>query len=224
MNLTARRRSNTIMTRERNVRRGRAAVKVLAAACFATALICGTAQADFTYLKTIGSPGSTAGKFNTPTGIAVNQTSGDIYVVDRGNQRVQQFTGEGAFIRAWGFDVVATGEDNANISEKQSVKVVGVAGTVKLRFGVDTTGAIAFNASAAAVETALNALPSISSGGGSVSVTGGPGDETGSTPYVVDFNGGPRRGENVSLLQIDTSALAIPAGSELTCAGSATGA
>ena len=47
---------------------------------------------------------------------------------------------------------------------------------------------------------------------------------TGSTPYVVDFNGGPRRGENVSLLQIDTSALGIPTGSQLTCTGSASGA
>src|SRR6476620_11670953 len=123
MNPPARRRSNAIMTSERNVRTGRA-IKVLAAACFTAILICGTAQAEFTYLKTFGSPGSgttaTAGKFNTPAGVAVNQTSGTVYGVDRGNQRIQEFTGAGSFIRAWGFDVVATGEDNENISEKQA--------------------------------------------------------------------------------------------------------
>jgi hypothetical protein len=216
------------MTSERNVRTGAGAIKLLAAACCAALLICGTAQAEFTYLKTFGSPGfgtnATAGKFNTPAGVAVNQTSGNVYVADRGNQRVQEFTGAGNFIRAWGFDVVKSGEDNENISEKQAVKVVGASGTFMLRFGANTTGPIPFNAGAATVETALNALSSINTGGGSVSVTGGPGDGTGSTPYVVDFNGGPRRGENVSLLQIDTSALGIPTGSQLTCTGSASGA
>jgi hypothetical protein len=43
----------------------------------------------------------------------------------------------------------------------------------------------------ASLENALNALPSISARGGSVSVTGGPGDETGSRPYEIAFDGGP---------------------------------
>ena len=45
-------------------------------------------------------------------------------------------------------------------------------------------------ATAAEVEAALNNLGPIKDKGGSVTVTGGPGDETGSAPYVVTFSGG----------------------------------
>ena len=182
-------------------------------------LSAGRRKAEITYQKSFGSTGSginaAGGKFSTPAGIAVNQASGDVYVVDRGNQRIQQFNGEGGFIRAWGFDVVKEGEDNkVPISEKQAVTVAGVEGTFTLRFGsaANTTGPIPFNAEAATVETALNALSSINTGGGSVSVTGGPGDETGSNPYVVTFDGGPLAGTNVNLLQIDTTKLGLATG------------
>jgi len=45
------------------------------------------------------------GGFSNVGGTAVNQTSGDVYVVDRGNHRIQQFTAAGTFVRAWGQDV-----------------------------------------------------------------------------------------------------------------------
>src|SRR5262249_19883335 len=41
------------------------------------------------------------------------------------------------------------------------------------------------NATAAEVEAALDALPEIGGKGGTVSVTGGPGDASGSNPYVI---------------------------------------
>jgi hypothetical protein len=44
-----------------------------------------------------------------PAGIAVNDTSGDIYVADRVNNRVQQFDSEYHFIRAWGVDTIPGG-------------------------------------------------------------------------------------------------------------------
>ncbi|MFL5844278.1 MAG: hypothetical protein ACJ762_06250 [Solirubrobacteraceae bacterium] len=40
-----------------------------------------------------------------PQGIAVNKTTGDVYVSDRGFNRVTQFHADGSFVRAWGFDV-----------------------------------------------------------------------------------------------------------------------
>jgi len=43
-----------------------------------------------------------------PTGIAVNDASGDVYVLDRGNRRVQRYSHDGRFISAWGWGV-ATG-------------------------------------------------------------------------------------------------------------------
>lgn len=55
------------------------------------------------------------------------------------------------------------------------------AGTFTLTYGANTTGAIAYNASAATVATALNALTSITSAGG-VTVTGNAGG-----PYRIVF-------------------------------------
>jgi tripartite motif-containing protein 71 len=45
---------------------------------------------------------SDTGSFDTPTAISLSQSSGDVYVLDTGNDRVQQFTATGSFIRAWG--------------------------------------------------------------------------------------------------------------------------
>jgi hypothetical protein len=53
-------------------------------------------------------PGSAAGAFRQPTGIAVDDRTGHVYVADTGNLRVQEFTGDGEFVRAWGWGV-ATG-------------------------------------------------------------------------------------------------------------------
>ena len=44
-------------------------------------------------------------KFNEGAGIAVNEASGDVYVVDRGNYRVEQFGSKGEFKATWGWGV-----------------------------------------------------------------------------------------------------------------------
>jgi DNA-binding beta-propeller fold protein YncE len=54
---------------------------------------------------TIGSPGSAAGQLSEPQGVALNRSSNDLYVVDKGNHRVDQFEANGTFIRAWGWGV-----------------------------------------------------------------------------------------------------------------------
>jgi virginiamycin B lyase len=51
----------------------------------------------------------------------------------------------------------------------------------------ETTAPLAHDASAAAVQAALEALPLI--GAGNVTVTGGPGSADGSTPYAISFTG-----------------------------------
>ncbi len=53
-----------------------------------------------------GGEGSGAGQLKQPAGVAVNETSHDVYVVDAGNNRVDRFDREGHFISAWGFGVV----------------------------------------------------------------------------------------------------------------------
>jgi hypothetical protein len=71
-------------------------------------------------------------------------------------------------------------------NEVEEIKVNATGGTFKITFGSETTAAIAYNASAAEVQTALEALPSLT---GNITVTGGPGGKGGGTPYVLTFVG-----------------------------------
>ena len=58
-----------------------------------------------TYLATFGSWGTGAGQFEEPSGIAVNQGTGNVYVGESQNHRVQEFTENGEFIRMFGWGV-----------------------------------------------------------------------------------------------------------------------
>lgn len=71
-------------------------------------------------------------------------------------------------------------------SESQTVGITGTptGGTFSLSFAGSTTAGIAYNAAAAAVKSALEALDSV--GAGNVAVTGGPGP---ATPWIVAFQG-----------------------------------
>jgi hypothetical protein len=161
-----------------------------------------------------GTVGAGSGQFgriyaNLP---AVDPNNGHLYVPDDGgpgesNSRIQEFAPVlngskeviGAeFVKSIGWDVVAGGPDQS--SEVQRVMVKATGGKFKLSFGADTTGELPFDIAAEALEEALNALPSIGSGGGSIEVSGGPGGEKGVTPYFVRFSGGPLKGTDVALL------------------------
>lgn len=81
-----------------------------------------------------------------------------------------------------------------------SVKVDATAGNFTLTVNGQTTANIAFNAAASAVATALNNLDAVSN----ATVTGGPGNSGGTTPFVVtigDVEGAAPAltGTNVSL-------------------------
>ncbi|HVC07892.1 MAG TPA: hypothetical protein VND98_09950 [Solirubrobacterales bacterium] len=71
-----------------------------------------------------GSAGSGDGQLNEPMDVAVNDETGDIYVADTGNHRVDQFSSSGSFIRAFGADV---GGEGVNICT--SGCQAGTAGT-----------------------------------------------------------------------------------------------
>lgn len=68
------------------------------------------------------------------------------------------------------------------VNEVQTVTISATGGTFTLTFGGYTTSAIAYNATASAVQTALQALTSI--GSGNVTVSGSAGG-----PYTVTFVG-----------------------------------
>jgi hypothetical protein len=191
---------------------------------FALSVVCAAllgavpaAHGEIAYQSSFGSEGGGAGQFSKPASIAINNGTGDLYIADNGGNRVEQFTENGDFVRAWGYDVVSSGaDDKPLVDEVDAVKIRATAGTFRLVYGEEATGPIAYNASAATVETALNGLSTISAGGGSVSVTGGVGDPTGSSPYVVAFDGGPLKETDVQL-EIDARQLALPPATQLTC-------
>ena len=81
-------------------------------------------------------------------------------------------------------------------NEIQQVAVNATGGKFVLEFGgggagVSETAEISATATAAEVQSALDAITSISAEGGAVSVTGGPGNAGATSPYVVTFEWGP---------------------------------
>jgi hypothetical protein len=54
-----------------------------------------------------GEEGSHVGQFKGPFGVAVNQATGDVFVADRYNHRVDKFGGSGNWLLAWGWEVNA---------------------------------------------------------------------------------------------------------------------
>jgi hypothetical protein len=161
-----------------------------------SSLVASSASADSVLLGSFGSLGTGAGQlasFSVGNGVGVNRSgsgsgvsAGDVYVVDRQNNRVQQFSSSGVFVRAFGWNVVASGGGNvAAVSEVQSVVVPGGAtGTFTLTYQGKTTAPLAATATAAQVQTSLLALSSV--GTGNVTVTGGP---AGTAAFTVTFAG-----------------------------------
>jgi DNA-binding beta-propeller fold protein YncE len=78
----------------------------------------------------VGAKGTGAGQMEEPQGVAVNSATGDVYVVDKGNDRIDEFEAGGTFIRAWGWGVKEVGKNE----ELQTCTVLtgcapGTAGT-----------------------------------------------------------------------------------------------
>jgi len=113
---------------------------------------------DFDFLFEWGSIGTGDGEFDYPYGIAVD-SSGDVYVVDQNNDRVQKFTSTGTFILEWG--VSGSGEGQFNdpfriaVDSSGDVYVVDLnnhriqkfngTGTFILEWGVAGSGEGQFN-------------------------------------------------------------------------------
>ena len=84
----------------------RRAVHLLTAMVAAVLLTTGVRLAQSTspgptFVATWGGYGSEDGQFRQPSGIA-SDASGNIYVADRNNQRIQKFAPDGEFITKWG--------------------------------------------------------------------------------------------------------------------------
>jgi DNA-binding beta-propeller fold protein YncE len=78
----------------------------------------------YVFVKKWGSLGDGNGQFNDAAGIGADAL-GHIYVVDRGNDRIEKFDSNGKFITAWGSLGAGNGQFN-----KISDVTVGLAGKV----------------------------------------------------------------------------------------------
>lgn len=89
-----------------------------------------------------------------------------------------------AFTPPWGTVTTVT-PWVAAVAEVQEIAVDATGGTFTITYDGQTTSALAFDVSAADMETALDALSNITDG--DVEVTGGPWDAGGTTPYVLTW-------------------------------------
>lgn len=63
--------------------------------------------------SSFGSTGTGAGQFKEPVGVAVNDSTGDVYVVDSGNRRVERFSSTGVFLSEFNGTGAPTGAFSA---------------------------------------------------------------------------------------------------------------
>lgn len=142
-----------------------------------------------------------------PRGIAANPENGRLYVAHHRSKRVVELSAWGEFLKAWGWGVVDSGPNDDPRNEIQQVEVDATGGDFRLKASfLQTTGPIAFNATAAAVQAALEALPDPGSNGiatdpGDFTVTGPAGG-----PWAIEFTGA-NADADVPQLQIVDSTL-----------------
>jgi DNA-binding beta-propeller fold protein YncE len=81
-----------------------------------TALLFSAASASAALPPSFATEGSGAGQISgEPGGIATDAESGDVYVADRSNNRVEKFGPEGEFLLAWGFGVADGASEEAQV-------------------------------------------------------------------------------------------------------------
>ena len=84
--------------------------------------------------------GSGAGRIGFLLGIAASPVTGDLYIVDQTNKRIDEFSAWGRFVRAFGWDVVQSGPDEKGTGlevcqEERDVCQAGSAGSGAGQFG-----------------------------------------------------------------------------------------
>ena len=75
--------------------------RVLALGLTVLLFVTETATAQYQFVKSIGSYGTGNGQFNIPLGVAAD-SSGNIWVADSGNNRIQKFDPTGTYLSQFG--------------------------------------------------------------------------------------------------------------------------
>jgi DNA-binding beta-propeller fold protein YncE len=111
-----------------------AATAVAATICALAMMLAAAIPAAAAVVERFGSFGAGAGQFNEPFGIAIDRSNGGLYVLDTNNQRIEEFTGEGAFQRAWGWGVAGTDRPGVQVCTRTCVPGVYGAGAGQFGF------------------------------------------------------------------------------------------
>ncbi len=77
-------------------------VSVCVVACV---LVAGAGSAAAAAGHEFGGQGEGAGQIEEPSGVGVDQVTGNVYVADGKNERIDEFSASGEFVRAWGWGV-----------------------------------------------------------------------------------------------------------------------
>ncbi len=116
--------------------------------------------------ETDGSSGGTAttagnGALSSPQGIALDPATGNLYVSDRNNLRVNEYAGDGAFIRSFGFAVDAdTAGDTYEVCPAADVCKAGIAGSGAGQIGsTSASGTLGLAVSPAAPPSSTSPTP-----------------------------------------------------------------
>ncbi len=119
-------------------------VLALASVGIAAASLSGPASAlalpgrGHSFARSFGGAGEGDGQLRGPEAVAASETgpaAGDVYVVDAANNRVEQFTRDGAFVAVWGWGVM---DGKREYEVCTSSCRAGIAGTHKYQPGPDT--------------------------------------------------------------------------------------
>ena len=133
-------RAATAVSRHRVSLEGARLICVLIVACgLVLALGCGTVLADtgLGFSSEFGGEGSGSGQLKSPTGVAVDQSSGDVYVVDSANARVEKFGPAGEFLLMFGKEVDETTAANICTAASLDTCKAGTRGAEPGQFGVE---------------------------------------------------------------------------------------
>lgn len=135
--------------------------KALLAAVIAALALAAPAGAAVRMAAKWGGAGSGPGQFSSPQDVAVDE-SGNVFVLDRLNARVQRFTADGTFVKAWGSGGSAPGR-------------------FFQPFGLDAAGGSVYVA-----DSGNNRIQRFDLGGTLTGVIGGPGSEPGQLIFPAD--------------------------------------
>ncbi len=117
---------------------------------------------------------------------------------------IRPANGDPAFDVSCHFEYLSDADYAVERSEVQELTVAAEGGTFQLEYEGHKTSQIAFDAPAATVQGALEGLPAFPAG--ALTVTGGPGDQNATSPYILSF-GGSLANQNVALVHSDGAGL-----------------